>query len=293
MKRPWHREIPLDDALFQALVAESFPHLAPGAPEHLGAGWDSDVWRWGDYALRFPRRAMGVDLLHVELRVLPLLAPRLPVAIPSPTHVGRPTEAFPYPFYAHRFVPGTTACRRDLSDAQRHALAAPIGAFLRALHALPPSAVDAPPDRFRSDLQYIASRALERLSLVPELGPRAEAALSTPPPNAVDGPVLLHGDLYARHLVLDDEGALTGVIDWGDVCVGDRAVDLRVVHAFLPPDAHPAFLAAYGPVAEATWTRARFLALAAYGVSVLAYANDVGDEALQREARRTLAWTLA
>src|SRR5437773_2511881 len=38
-------------------------------------------------------------------------------------------------------------------------------------------------------------------------------------------PTWIHGDLHARN-VLVENGAITGVIDWGDVAVGDRATDL-------------------------------------------------------------------
>ncbi|MCH7839494.1 MAG: phosphotransferase [Planctomycetes bacterium] len=37
---------------------------------------------------------------------------------------------------------------------------------------------------------------------------------------------LVHRDLYARHMLVDDDGRPCGVIDWGDVHVGDPAIDL-------------------------------------------------------------------
>ncbi len=41
-------------------------------------------------------------------------------------------------------------------------------------------------------------------------------------------PCLMHGDLYARHLLLDESFQLSRVIDWGDLHAGDGAVDLAV-----------------------------------------------------------------
>jgi aminoglycoside phosphotransferase (APT) family kinase protein len=38
-------------------------------------------------------------------------------------------------------------------------------------------------------------------------------------------PALIHADLGPEHLLCDDSGRLVGVIDWGDVAVGDPALD--------------------------------------------------------------------
>jgi aminoglycoside phosphotransferase (APT) family kinase protein len=38
---------------------------------------------------------------------------------------------------------------------------------------------------------------------------------------------LAHGDLHVRHLLVDEAGALAGVIDWGEVCRGHPASELE------------------------------------------------------------------
>jgi aminoglycoside phosphotransferase (APT) family kinase protein len=100
--------------------------------------------------------------------------------------------------------------------------------------------------------------------------------------------VLAHGDLYARHLLVDLEGQLAGVIDWGDVHIGDPAVDLSIAHSFLPPSAHPGFLDAYGAVAAPAWSVARLRALW-HTSMVLLYAADCGDADLLREGLRAMS----
>ena len=55
--------------------------------------------------------------------------------------------------------------------------------------------------------------------------PALERALDVPS-RADFAPVFVHGDLYSRHLLVDDAGRPCGVIDWGDCHVGDPAVDL-------------------------------------------------------------------
>ena len=63
-----------------------------------------------------------------------------------------------------------------------------------------------------------------------------------------------------------------GIIDWGDLHFGDRALDIAIAHLMLPQRAHSIFRAAYGGVDERTWQAARYRALyhaileAEYGV---------------------------
>ncbi len=105
-------------------------------------------------------------------------------------------------------------------------------------------------------------------------------------------PRLCHGDLYARHLLVDGAGRLCGVIDWGDVHAGQAAVDLGIAHGFLPPEARGAFLRAYGPVEPGAWAFARLRALF-YATALMLYADEEGDGALLREARVGLDHVLA
>ena len=90
---------------------------------------------------------------------------------------------------------------------------------------------------------------------------------------------IVHGDLYARHVLVDERAALSGVIDWGDIHLGDAAIDLAIAHLVLRPETHAAFFSRYGDVNERTWMRARYRALYS-AVLVAAYANTIGDRPL-------------
>jgi aminoglycoside phosphotransferase (APT) family kinase protein len=94
--------------------------------------------------------------------------------------------------------------------------------------------------------------------------------------------VLVHGDLHFRHLLVEGR-SLTGVIDWGDVCLGAPAMDLQVAWSFFPPAVRPAFLAAYGPVSEDELLRARILAYDLNAVLAL-YGHRVGNRGIRDEA---------
>ena len=52
----------------------------------------------------------------------------------------------------------------------------------------------------------------------------------------------------SRHLLIDRADRLTGVIDWGDLHLGDAAVDLAIAYTFLPSTARIEFFKAYGEI---------------------------------------------
>ena len=93
---------------------------------------------------------------------------------------------------------------------------------------------------------------------------------------------MVHGDLHFRHVLIDG-GAISGVIDWGDVCRGDPSVDFPLYWCALSPAGREAFLDAYGPVSEEQLLRARVLAV--FLCAVLArYGAAEGLPGVEREA---------
>jgi aminoglycoside phosphotransferase (APT) family kinase protein len=303
-RAPWTAEHSIEPELARALIRAQCPSVPDAPLELAGQGWDVDVYRVGEHAFRFPRRKLGVMTIENELRVMPRLAPLLGVTVPVPSHVGHPSAEFAAPFYGHRWLQGITADRARLEARERAALARPLGEFLRGLHALDVEALGVEPDTLRRDMRTVAERSERQLERLFERGPSeplaeelraAQQLLNRPPPNrdpaAPDA--LIHGDFYARHLLLDAENALSGVLDWGDVCAGDRAVDLGIVYTFLPAPERAAFWTAYGEVDDETRDRARHIGLCRHAISLLAYARDIGDQLLVHEASFALGAALS
>ena len=299
MAHPWEPEHPVDRALAARLIAAQFPAVALDRLERLGEGWDNDVWLADGVVFRFPRRRVAVPLLENEGRALPLLAGQLPVRVPEPQYYGRPSAEFPCPFLGYRLLPGRPGDRVALTAVERAALAAPLGRFLRALHAVDLArfeAVGVPEDWFRADVPRYLKLLDERMAalaprlspeLVERIGALRKTAAALPPP-VVQRRALVHGDLYLRHLVFDDARRWTAVIDWGDVSVADPLADLTVIYTGLSAAARPGFFDTYGRIEPVDALRARLIGLVRHGVSLLAYALDRGDGPLEAEARRAI-----
>jgi aminoglycoside phosphotransferase (APT) family kinase protein len=130
-------------------------------------------------------------------------------------------------------------------------------------------------------------RRAVQAGLLESAAPALRVVEETPAGWTAGRTTLVHGDLYIRHLLIDDRGRPCGVIDWGDVHLGDPAVDLSIAWALGPPSSHERFLSAYGAVDEDRWRMARFRALF-YAVTLLLSGHDAADGDLVREGRLAL-----
>jgi aminoglycoside phosphotransferase (APT) family kinase protein len=207
--------------------------VAAQAPEHLGPvrwiadGWDNEIFRVGKRLIaRMPRRQVAVPLVENEHRWLPGFV-ELPLPIPRPVVRGAPSAFFPHPWSLFRYLEGEPATGRLLRDPA--SAAQTLGAFLRVLHREAPP--EAPHNPFRSvPLHDRTERVEVNIGLLGEAidGDAARAAWSELRNLEATGPrVWLHGDLHPSN-VLVHEGTPSAVIDFGDLCAGDRACDLAL-----------------------------------------------------------------
>jgi len=284
--RQWEAEHVVDEPLARELVRSAFPGLAADTVELAAAGWDYTIHRVDDeWAFRFPRRSVVLAPMQRELAVLARLPPDLPV--PRPAYLGDPTDAYPWPFWGSRWLPGAELS--SATDVERCALAPELGRFLRRLHAT--DAGDLPVDVVgRADMPSRVPRTREELALIAstwEAPPAVERLLDDAARlDTFEATATCHGDLHFRQVLVDGP-SLTGVIDWVDVCRSDPGIDLQIVFASLPPEARPAFFAEYGPVADHSLVRARVLALF-LAAALARYGRDQGLPAVEREALASL-----
>lgn len=242
-------EISVGEGDVRALLAEQHPDLSRLPLKELDAGWDNTLWRLGDDLLvRLPRRRVAVQLALNEQRWLPTIAARLPLPVPVPLRTGRPSERFPWPWSIVRWLDGDPGDRVRLTDPEESARR--LGRFLRALHHDAPS--DAPKNPYRGlplvdHAPAFETRLAEAGSRVGYAVTRAvwDRALGASPWSGP--PVWLHGDLHPAN-VLVEHGALSAVIDFGDICAGDPATDLAGAWMLLPASSLPTFAATYGGI---------------------------------------------
>lgn len=292
MANPQHVPV-IDHELVEALIGEQFPQWADlPVAQLIPGGWDNRTFRLGDaLSVRLPSSEAYVLQVEKEQRWLPALAPHLPVAIPEPVGLGKPSERFPSPWSVYRWLPGETPPAELIADDVT--LAAHLGDFLAALQRVP--ADGAPPpgahNFFRGDSPAIYEA--ETLRAIKALGGTIDAdavrdvwraATST---HWRGGAVWFHGDVSEGNLLVDGTGRLSAVIDFGTSGAGDPACDLVIGLTTMRDAARDAFREHRGLDADA-WARARGWAIWKALIVAAGFAGSHSPETETRKARRTI-----
>jgi aminoglycoside phosphotransferase (APT) family kinase protein len=225
-------DIPIE--LVRGLLDDQFVPAAPAAADlaisFVTSGWDNALFRLGDdLVIRLPLREASAPLIENEARWLPELAPRLPVAVPVPTFVGRPGRGFLWTWTIAPWIDGDAV--DQLPPDRRGRLVEPLADVLLALHR--PSPADAPRNPFRGvPLRERADTIAQRLDQAsPRVGAdaadqlRAVWQIGLDAPEWAGPPMWLHGDPHP-HNVLQVGGELSGLLDFGDLTAGDPASDV-------------------------------------------------------------------
>jgi aminoglycoside phosphotransferase (APT) family kinase protein len=250
-------EFRFEQDLVRALLREQHPDLADLELRDVAGGWDNQQWRLGaELAVRLPRTERAPALLRTEQKWLPVLAERLPLPTPTPVRIGEPSALFEHTWTITRWVEGEPADYAPITCADA---AETLARFLKALHQQAPAEAAANPtrgiplagmqDEFNSSLEVIADDA--SADAARETWEKAVAA-----PAWHGAPTWLHGDLHPANVVVQ-EGTLSGVIDFGEMCAGDPATDLSAAWILLPAGMASRFFGTYEDADEATIARAR------------------------------------
>jgi aminoglycoside phosphotransferase (APT) family kinase protein len=280
-------ELAIDAALVRELLAEQFPQWAALPLRSVEpAGTEHAIFRLGDaLAVRLARRAGPTDPRGKQFEWLPKLAPVLPVEIPRPVAQGQPADAYPWFWEIDTWVQGETVPVEQIDEVRA---ARDLVRLVQALRRV--SALNAPTGRGRplGDLDESFRRWVASFDGDPRVRDVWEQALAAPPWRGP--PLWHHGDLDVRNWLVR-EGRITGVIDWGEMGVGDPACDVAVAWKLHSPDARDAFREALR-VDDATWERARGW-VTHQAVAILAYYTPENNPTLYREAEAWLELVLA
>ncbi|MCP2030622.1 aminoglycoside phosphotransferase (APT) family kinase protein [Okibacterium sp. HSC-33S16] len=265
MARSPAAEVDISPELIRRLLRAQHPELADLPLTLVAHGWDNAMYRLGEQlVVRLPRRQLAAALIENEQRWLPEIADRVDVAVPRPIYFGRPTVDFPWHWSIARWFDGAAASTLPIDKRGR--LASPLATFLTQLHTAAPA--DAPVNNFRGIPLERRHRDV-RSRLNSGIVPHADA-VSRIWDDARTAPlwerprVWLHGDLHPSNLLVDSNGDLAAVLDFGDITAGDPATDLAAAWLVFDPAGRDRFHSAVAEardVSDATWRRARGWAL--------------------------------
>lgn len=219
-------------------IARAFPELPVRDVAFLGEGVDSNAYLVNDeWVFRFPKREAVARALNREVALLPKLAGRLPVATPRFAYVGRQTGSGLL-FAGYRLIRGeplTAELYGSLAEPDQERLHTTLAAFLRGVHSFPVADAAAAGVEELSTREWVGSSwSGGRAQVLALLTPHDGAALARliegflgDARNFANTPRLLYGDFAPEHVLYDaDSNGIVGVIDWGDLAIGDPDYDL-------------------------------------------------------------------
>ena len=223
--------------LYERLIRDALPGETVGNFRlHLEGGQTIVFEVDHRFIFRFPRSAFHAKLLRTETRLLPLLAPYVPLPIPRPIATGRTPDGEGWPFMGYRRIPGRPLNWDRVSPQQRHAIAEDLSPFLESLVKFPPQAAlrvgvrgGGPKDwKAQHEKDFVSYGRKGFRVMSPKIRRSVERLFERyldDPRNFRWKPCLTHSEIHAGH-VLTIGGRVSGIIDWGFVCVGDPARDL-------------------------------------------------------------------
>lgn len=275
-------ELPIDLALVRGLVHRSFPEYAGRSLTLLAdSGSSNALFRLGsDLLVRLPRQPGGGGTIDKEARWLPWVAAQVAVSVPRVVGVGDPALGYPERWSVTTWLPGrrpslpSRAAQSAGKGTGGGLLAADLARFIADLRSMP-----LPPDAGGS-AELTWYRGLPLTELDEDFRATVDECRGLDVTRGLDldaclrlwdqalagsaaesrGPSWFHGDLVLENLLIDDGGALCGVLDFGGLAIGDPTVDLIVGWESLDADGRAVVRQALD-VDDATWVASRGWAL--------------------------------
>lgn len=281
--------------LVQNLIATQLPtwkHL-PLTPVDK-QGHDHVTFRLGDTMMvRIPTQACYAHQVVQEQAWLGNLAQQLTITIPQQLALGKPTKDFPWHWGIYGWIDGASLNHSSLSADMLMSLSDDLAVFLKELHGInahkgpAPGAHNFYRGAHLSVYDHEVRAAVETLGHLVDIKKVLYLWQIACASSWQQKPVWVHGDMSAGNMLIKNN-ALTGIIDFGCMAVGDPACDLVVAWTLFDHASRTTFINHLN-LDEATWTRARGWALWKALITLANTPDKVSNVALeQRKLIKTL-----
>lgn len=315
MTNIWNQTIHISKELATELINSQID-IEVKQIELIGEGFDNVAYLINNkIVFRFPRREISIELLKTETQLLPHIAKNVSFSLSCPQFFGQSTETYPYLFIGYPIIkgiilsdfidlpiapfpesnipeiPGRAASQLAKDDTKNgitsKKFAAEFAIALKQLHSIPikPEHKNGYQDTWRLDIENRVQRLKENInkyessyqecgftkSLLIDISDKFKQLQFSPYKKCY-----VHGDLYSKHIIVDDAGKLTGLIDWGDTHIGHPSIDIAAAIMIFNDDSLAEFSKVYG---EFDSQVAIFRSLC-HSISILPYAQQKQDHNL-------------
>lgn len=259
---------PLSESELIGLAQRHGLHLQPDTFNYNETGLDFQVIHvlndaQQPWILRLPRRPDVLPRAKNEHRVLQLLQGKLPADLPD-------WQVFDPRLIAYPRLPGIPVANIDMEkmcyvwnlDIENlpEAFYQSLGQTIAALHAQDTAAAEKAglnvlqPEQLREHLQSQMKRVKEAIGVAEPVWDRWQAWLQDDSywPGYT---CLVHGDLQAAHILIDENGKVNGLLDWTEAEVSDPAIDFVALLAAFGEAVTKRVLLSYEQAGGQVWPR--------------------------------------
>jgi len=277
----------INELLITNLISEQFPQWKDLPIKSVARqGCDNKTFRLGDHMLvRLPSAEEYVRQVQKEHKWLPLLAPNLPLPIPEPIAIGKPSKYYPWKWSVYKWLDGDSANTVELDDEHLETIALQLAHFLSEFHKFDAAGAPTPglhnwwraahTSVYDAEARALINK-LKNLIDADKANSLWEKAISS---KWDKDPVWVHGDIASGNILLQDN-KLSAVIDFGCMGIGDPACDLTIAWTFFKNKSREVFKDAFN-FDNDTWARARGWALWKAAFELVSLDGKSGPDAIK------------
>ena len=214
--------------------------------------------------VRLPSHADYSGQVEKEQYWLPKLALQLPLPIAMPLAMGKPSKEYPLHWSIYKWLEGNSASIDRIKDLRQFAIT--LGEFLSALQQCESTGGPLAGEHNFYRGGDLATYNAETREAIASLDDKTYVSATTTIWNlALEStwqhpPVWVHGDVAIGNLLVNNNGELSAVIDFGQLGIGDPACDLAIAWTLFTKESRNAFRATL-KLDSPTWARGRGWAL--------------------------------
>lgn len=217
---------------YKQTIHSEFPGIKVKSMGFLGEGWMSKAMLVNDeWVFRFAKNEEASKDLEKEVKILPYLSKIITLAIPEFEYVGEQENGLL--FVGYKKIPGEILDQKTWDIApnkDREKMAQQLAHFIKELSDLPLEIArncKVPENDFQKDFKKTFKKV--QASIFPLLDESLRHYLTSNFETYLRNssyfdyqPTLIHADLSPNHYLWDKHtGQLTGIIDFGDLSIGD------------------------------------------------------------------------
>ncbi len=225
------------------VIKKLFPTVSKEQIKVFDDGWDFYVFLVNKKTtFRFPRRKYYADKLPLEVDFITKFKKLSPIPIPNlKLHIDKSLK---FPYVTYPFIPGVQFKKElasTFSQEEQLTITKQLAHFLSALHSFPLKKIKALKKYRLEDLKAWKNR-LEKIKQIvfPYIQSNEKKWIERVFNNffavmkkSKIKPCVTHSDIMPEHIIVDPKKhSLSGIIDFGDIAIGDPAFDFTFLNKY-------------------------------------------------------------